>query len=372
MGEPSRLNIAFFGSGAFGLPTLRYLAEHHRVLAVFTQPDRPAGRKRKLTPTPVGAWAAEHLPDVPLYKPSDVNDAEHGAALRQLPLGRAHIDDNPASPEVRPVATDRTDGEPIGAAVVIAFGQKLGAELMRDRLFVNLHASRLPRWRGAAPINHAILAGDRLTGNSVITLADRMDAGLVLGTSERPIGEQTTTGDLHDALADDGPLLIERVLRAYAAGSLEPVVQDESGVTIAGKLTKAMGRADVDGSPIAFVRRVQAFNPWPAVTATFRGEPIKLLRASLAEQPAGVAAEAAGVDAEEQVAEASAVLSVEPGGLLDSAGGVIRVGAGADAGAVRLLEVQPAGGTALSWAAFANGVRPRVGERFTAPDVAKV
>jgi methionyl-tRNA formyltransferase len=188
------MRIVFLGSGAFGLPTLQHLAARHTVVGVVTQPDKPAGRGSKLTPTPIGAWAAEHLPGTPLIKPEKIN-----------------------TPEVR----DLVRSWECDAWVVIAFGQKLGPTLLADRFAINLHASLLPRWRGAAPINHAILAGDTVTGNSVITLADRMDAGLVLGQSRRPIEPAQTTGELHDLLATDGPALVEQVLAEHAASRSE-------------------------------------------------------------------------------------------------------------------------------------------------------
>ena len=145
------MDLVFFGSGAFGLPTLQRLAHAHRVTAIITQPDRKAGRGARLTPTPIGAWAAEHLPHVPLLKPGRVSDPESLEQVRAFPAD---------------------------AWVVIAYGQKLSPALLADRFAINLHASLLPRWRGAAPINWAILQGDSQTGNSVITLADRMDAGV--------------------------------------------------------------------------------------------------------------------------------------------------------------------------------------------------
>ncbi len=357
MSDSRRLNVAFFGSGEFGVPTLERLAQRHNLLAIFTQPDKPAGRKRRLTPTPVAQFAAERLPHVPLYKPANVNDHEHIAALRDLPLGEAEILDGPDVPAVRP------RGAAVGAAVVIAFGQKLGRELMQDRLFVNLHASRLPRWRGAAPINHAILAGDTITGNSVITLADRMDAGLVLGASSRPIEPTVTAGALHDALAADGPALVEDVLAGYADDRLEPLVQDESAVTIAGKLDKAMGRADFAAGPAALVRQMHAFNPWPAVTAVFRREPVKLLRAEPIDGPPAVgegAAKPAPPDAEQsQVATA---VVIEP------SEGLVRCGVGDNAGLVRLLELQPSGKRPMPWRDFANGLRVAAGETFKRPE----
>src|SRR5262245_32820260 len=138
-----------------------------------------------MTPTPVGAWATSNLSGVPLLKPAKVNDPAIVAQVRAVPAR---------------------------AWVVIAFGQKLGRPLLEGAFAVNLHASLLPRWRGAAPINAAILAGDAQTGNSVITLADRMDAGLVLAQSRRDIEPEQTAGELHDLLAADGPALISSVL----------------------------------------------------------------------------------------------------------------------------------------------------------------
>jgi methionyl-tRNA formyltransferase len=122
--------------------------------------------------------------------------------------------------------------------VVIAYGQKLSRPLVDGVFAINLHASLLPRWRGAAPINAAILAGDETTGNSVITLAQRMDAGLILGQSTRPIPPDLTAGELHDVLSADGPDLVERVLAQWRSGALGPREQDESQVTKARKLSR--------------------------------------------------------------------------------------------------------------------------------------
>ena len=140
------MRVVFLGSGAFGVPTLEAIAREHDLRAIVTQPDKPAGRNRALTPTPVGAWRDEHAPETPVFKPHDINNPDAPDALRA----------------VRTIEAD--------AWVVIAYGQKLGELLLEDRFAINLHASLLPRWRGAAPINHAFLAGDAETGNSVITI----------------------------------------------------------------------------------------------------------------------------------------------------------------------------------------------------------
>ncbi|MEM8836224.1 MAG: methionyl-tRNA formyltransferase [Planctomycetota bacterium] len=312
------MRIVFFGSGAFGLPTLERLVARHTLLAVVTQPDRPAGRKKAMTPTPIGAWAQSPNPlistdDFILSKPENVND---------------------------PVWLDRLRALPADAWVVIAFGQKIGSPLLEGRFAINLHASLLPRWRGAAPINHAILAGDEVTGNSVITLADRMDAGAVLGRSTRPIDPSVTTGDLHDLLAQDGPDLVEGVLAAHEAGTLDPLLQDESRVTLASKLRKGDGVIDFAQPADVCRNRIHGLNPWPGVTSTLNGEPIKLHRAKAIDRP------------HEQPA----------GALLDVEEGIVACAPGS---ALRLIEVQPPNRRAMAWEDFRNGASLTVGDRFS-------
>ena len=330
------MRVVFLGSGAFGLPTLEALARDHDVAMVVTQPDREAGRGGKLTPTPVGAWAAEHLPDVPLLKPERVN--EPGV-----------LD------EVRSIDAD--------AWVVIAFGQKLGKPLLEGCFAINLHASVLPRWRGAAPINAAILAGDTATGNSVITLADRMDAGLILGQSERAIEPTVTAGELHDLLAADGPALVERVLAEHAARTLEPFKQDEAAVTLAGKLSRADAWIDLADSADACRRRINGLSPWPGVQAVLDGQPLKLLRAR------AVTAEGNGAanEAENPDAHTGSAHNPTQGTLLDPATGTFATGDGV----LQLLEVQPAGKRAMPWDAYARGRSPAEGAMLSSAEVSR-
>lgn len=302
------MRIVYFGSGAFGLPTLSALRERHEITGIVTQPDRPAGRGGKLSPTPVGQWAAANLPGVPLLKPEKVN-----------------------APEVVEVVR----GWPADAWVVIAFGQYMGKRLLEGRFAINLHASLLPRWRGAAPINAAILAGDGVTGNSVIALAEKMDAGVVYGQSKREIPNDMTAGELHDVLAADGPALVLRVLDEFAAGHASGITQDESMVTIAGKLSKSDGVLDFTKSAEECRRRVHGLTPWPGVSVPFRDEGLKLLRVATTG--------AAGA----------------PGEIVDAAGGVVACGGGTG---LALRSVQPAGGRPMSWEEFARGRRPMVGE----------
>jgi methionyl-tRNA formyltransferase len=309
------MDILFFGSGEFGLPTLGALVRDHRILAVVTQPDRPAGRGGKPTATPVGEWAGTNLAGVPLIKPERVGDADVVSELRSI----ARADDGAAP----------------ATFVVIAFGQKLPRSLLAGVLAINLHASLLPRWRGAAPINAAILAGDVQTGDSVITLSERMDAGLVLAQSTRAIEPQITAGELHDLLASDGPALVQRVLAESEAGRLTARTQDESLVTRAMKLSKADGWTDFSHSAEECRRRINGLSPWPGVTVQFRGEPLKLVRATVR-------------------GNSHAHPSDPSGSVIDTHEGVVACGMGT---LLRLLEVQPPGKRVMPWQDFANGHR---------------
>ncbi len=312
------MKLIYFGSGAFGVPTLERLVAEHDVRLVVTQPDRPAGRGGKLTPTPVGEWCALHAPDLPVIKPEKVNQVEILQRIRD------------AGAE---------------AFVVIAFGQKLGKSLLDGVFAINLHASLLPRWRGAAPINAAMLGGDAVTGNSVITLADRMDAGLILGHTTRAVGSDVTAGELHDLLSADGPPLVLDVLQRHVAGSLTPRAQDENLVTLAGKLSRADAWVDFSRPASECLRRVHGLTPWPGVMAVIVNAgsngaaplcELKLLRVQAL--PAG---SQQGLGA--------------PGHLLPGPGeGSVACGGGT---AMKLIDVQPAGKRPMAWEQFARGLR---------------
>ncbi len=307
------MKIVFLGSGEFGLPTLQALAREHTVVGVVTQPDRPAGRGGQLKPTPIGEFASTL--GVPIWKPEKINTPDVAGAIRSLNAD---------------------------AWVVIAFGQKLGKALLDGVFSINLHASRLPRWRGAAPINAAILAGDAATGNSIITLAERMDAGLVLAQDQRPIEPQQTAGELHDLLAVDGVALVRRVLEQRSHGEEHSEPQDESLVTVAPKLSKSDGWVDFTASAEACRRRVHGLTPWPGVTVMREAKPdhpIKLGRVEV-------------LDTHHQ--------QQDVGTLIDADRGVIASGQGS----LRVIELQPAGKRMMAWDEFARGNRPERGERW--------
>lgn len=237
------MRLIFLGSGEFGLPTLRDLHAKHQVLAVVTQPDRPAGRHRQLTPTPIAAWAAEA--GLSVHKAENVNEPAFVEQVRALGAE---------------------------ASVVIAFGQKLGEPLIAalGKLAVNLHASLLPKYRGAAPINWAMIEGEIETGVSVIGLAQRMDAGLVYVTAATPIDPLETAGELHDRLALLGPGAVGRVLEQLQTGTLAGVPQDEARATKAPKLSRADGVIDFDQDGARLAWRIHGLTPWPGVRVGWR------------------------------------------------------------------------------------------------------
>lgn len=329
------MKIVYLGSGAFGLPTLVSIAREHQLLAVVTQPDRPAGRGGAMTPTPIAVWAAEHRPEIPIIKPLKVNLPEVVATIRAFNAD---------------------------AFVVIAFGQKLGKGLLEGVPAMNLHASLLPRWRGAAPINAAILAGDAVTGNSVITLADRMDAGLILAQSKREIQPTVTAGELHDLLAIDGPALVREVLARTARGDTNGQPQDESLVTIAPKMSKEDGWIDFAANADACRHRVHGLTPWPGVT-------VKMVIPTRTSVSTGTAAGSCGAATEQplkilrvQTANESSQQAPrtgnsqrgldEPGLIIDTEWGLVACG---NRTALNLLEVQPPGKRGMAWADFARG-----------------
>ncbi len=344
------MRLVFLGAGEFGLPTLEYLAKHHQVVAVVSQPDRPAGRKQVLTPTPVSAWALTH--EVPLLRFEDANAPEAVAQITAF------------APE---------------AAVVIAFGQKLSPALIGalGALAVNLHSSLLPKYRGAAPIHWSLISGDEETGVSVIGLAQKMDAGGVYAQAALKIDPGETTGELHDRLAALGPAAVAGVLRQLQVGALAPLPQDESRATRARKFVKGDGTVDFN-QPANLVRaRINGLTPWPGCKVAWQRAGETAVR-ELFLRRVVVAAEKAGTpDLHSRALSAS---SGDPGcglreppslrsGLVSAIPGTVLENfhvACAD-GVVELLELQIPGGKLLSAADFARGQGgPSAGDHLTA------
>jgi methionyl-tRNA formyltransferase len=300
------LRIVFAGSPAAAVPSLRRLAEGpHDIVSALTREDSALGRKRVMTPTPV-ASLAESL-GIPVIKANRL-------------AGRA-------TEEITALAPD--------LGVIVAYGGLVREPLLSVPRFgwINLHFSLLPRWRGAAPVQHAIMAGDDLTGASVFQLVPELDAGAVFGRLTQPIGGNETAGHLLGSLAESGAELLARVIDAIADGSARAEPQTRE-VTLAPKLTIEDGRIDWRATAGMVHSRIRGVTPEPGAFTTVDGVRLKILDAVRARDRVGL----------------------EPG-LMDLDGGSLFVGTGSEP--LELVTVQPAGRKSMPAAAWWRG---RVGD----------
>ncbi|MCO7515526.1 methionyl-tRNA formyltransferase [Pseudomonas guariconensis] len=249
------MRIVFAGTPEFAAEHLKALLDSpYDVVAVYTQPDRPAGRGQKLMPSPVKQLAMAH--DIPVFQPPTLRNAEAQAELAAL------------APDLM---------------VVVAYGLILPqAVLDIPRLgCINSHASLLPRWRGAAPIQRAVEAGDAESGVTVMRMEAGLDTGPMLLKVVTPIGAEDTGGSLHDRLAEMGPPAVVQAIAGLADGSLQGEVQDDALATYAHKLNKDEARIDWSRPAVELERLIRAFNPWPVCHSTLDGESVKVLAATL-------------------------------------------------------------------------------------------
>jgi len=300
----SKARIIFAGSPEFALPPLqKLLASKHELVAVLTQPDRPAGRGRRLQAGPIKEAAI--AAGIPVRQPSTLRDHEVQQTLRAL----------------------RPD-----LMVVVAYGLLLPPEVLAipHRGCVNVHASLLPRWRGAAPIQMAVLSGDSETGISLMQMDEGLDTGAVFARVSTPIGQHETAGQLHDRLAPMGGELLAANLDAILAGQLHPEPQSNAGITYAGRINKADGVIDWSQSATVIDRIVRGYNPWPVAQTTLHGNPLRCWSAVVAEHSS----------------------TVLPGTVLETnaAGIIVQTGAFA----LTLTEVQAPGRKRISAAEFAH------------------
>ncbi len=309
--------IVFMGTPDFAVQVLTALADAHQVVGVVTQPDRPAGRGRRLTASPVKQVALER--GLPLHQPRSLRTPE---ALAQLVEW---------SPDV---------------IVVAAFGQILHQDVLDlpPHGCLNVHASLLPRWRGAAPVAAAILAGDQITGVTIMRMDRGLDTGPILAQREEPIRPDDTQATLEGRLARLGATLLVETLPAYLAGDLLPHPQPEEGVTYARQLRKEDGLLDWSLTAVELDRRVRAFAPWPGAFTTWRGKQLKVLRATPMPGWRGDAPPGTVV----ALADGAAVATGE--------------------GALRLDEVQLAGKRTMDVVAFLCGQPDCVGSRLGVPE----
>lgn len=248
------MRVAFAGTPGFALPALAALRAHHEVVGVLTQPDRPSGRGRALTPSAVKQAALSA--GLPLSQPQTLKGE---AARAQLLAWRPEI------------------------LVVVAYGLLLPREiLLLPRLgCVNLHASLLPRWRGAAPIERALLAGDSETGVTIMQMDEGLDSGPVLLQRHIAIGPEATGGSLREALAALGADALIETLAGLSAGTVSPRQQPVEGVTYAPKIGKGEARIDWNEEARQIDRKVRAFNPWPIAETTLGGEQLRVFAAEV-------------------------------------------------------------------------------------------
>lgn len=253
------LRIVFAGTPEFAAEHLKALLNSpYQVVAVYTQPDRPAGRGQKLMPSPVKQLALQH--EIAVYQPQTLRDPAAQAELAAL------------KPDL---------------LVVVAYGLILPQVVLDiPRLgCINSHASLLPRWRGAAPIQRAIQAGDAESGVTVMQMEAGLDTGPMLLKVSTPISADDTGGSLHDRLAELGPPAVLQAIDGLAAGRLRGEVQDDSLATYAHKLNKDEALLDWSRPAVELERLIRAFNPWPICHSSLNGAPLKVLAAQLVTEP---------------------------------------------------------------------------------------
>jgi methionyl-tRNA formyltransferase len=329
------LRVAFAGTPEFARVALeRLLAAGLSVPLVLTQPDRPAGRGLKLQASPVKQLALDH--GLAVIQPRSLR--LEGKFPQEAQAARAALE--AARPDVM---------------VVAAYGLILPAWVLQwPRLgCLNIHASLLPRWRGAAPIHRAIEAGDAETGITLMQMDEGLDTGAMLLAGRLPIGHADTTGRLHNQLAALGGDLVLQALDLAACGALQPVAQPSEGVTYAHKIEKAESAVDWSQAAEVIARRIRAFDPFPGASTTLRGETLKLWAA--VPEPGGQAAPGAA--------------PVRPGTVLAAGAAGVRIACGQ--GVLRVTQWQRAGGRRLDAGEFLRGFPMAAGERCAiAPDEA--
>lgn len=309
------LRIIFMGTPAFSVPTLQTLLKsRHKVIAVYSQPPRPSGRGHQIQRSAVHQLAA--TAEIPIFTPSSLKSEEEQVLF----------------------ASHKAD-----LAVVIAYGLILPKAILdAPRLgCLNVHASLLPRWRGAAPIHRAIEAGDSETGITIMKMDVGLDTGPMLLKKSIPITPDATVSNLHDDLSEiGGPLLLE-ALEAYAGGTLHPTPQPSEGITYAAKLTREEGQINWQEEPNVLLRKIQAFTPWPGVWFEHEGVRLKVFTAEVIHN-----------------------INAIPGTVLDDH---LTIACGQ--GALRIKTLQRPGGTVLNTVNFLRGYTLPMGTILPCPAI---
>jgi methionyl-tRNA formyltransferase len=312
------MKIIFLGSGEFGLECLNKLAHSgHFPRFVVTQPSHPAGRGRKPKPTPVAHWA--NLNSIPFIETENVNTPQM----------------------IEEISAYEPD-----LIVVIAFGQKIGNELigLSPKGAINVHASLLPKYRGAAPINWAIINGEKQTGISIIALDEKMDAGDILAQAQTNIGPNETAGQLHDRLAKIAAPLLLNTIEQITCGTAVYTPQDHSEATLAPKLKKSDGFLNFDEPAEMLHRKIRGFWPWPGASAMYASKKAgKPLRVTIAMA---------------EVARDSNPANLPPG-TLDENLNII-----CNPDALKITKIKPTGSRLMDFKDFVNGRASQPGDMF--------
>jgi len=312
------MNIVFLGSGRFGIDSLSALhGSEHKLVHIFTQPSLPAGRGKKLRKTPVADWAESN--NVPYTETDDVNSA---GMLREIADCKADL------------------------ALVIAFGQKIGEKLISlfSKRIINVHASLLPKYRGAAPINWTIINGEKVTGVSIITVVSKMDAGEILAQDQIEIAPEDTAESLHDKLSKiTAPLLLKTIVQIQE-GTAFYCEQDIEFVSLAPKLKKSDGILNWHDSAELLRNRIHGLWPWPGAQTEYISKSTqKSCRVIIAQA---------------EVIKLSPRESITPGTLDEN----LNVICGKDA--LRIIKIKPAGSSLMDFTAFVNGRHTAPGDKF--------
>lgn len=307
------MRIVFAGTPEFASIALNALIKNgHQVELVLTQPDRPAGRGMKLQPSSVKKLAMAH--NIAIEQPVSLRlDGKHGETAKAV------------YERIQKIRPD--------VMVVVAYGlilPKAFLDLPKHGC-LNIHASLLPRWRGAAPIQRAIEAGDEKTGISIMQMEEGLDTGPVLISEAIPIDNRTNAATLHDQLATLGGKLILSALMQIGAGTAKPIHQDETGVIYARKISKEEALLDFNLPAVDVVNKIRAFNPFPGCTATYLGTPVKIWKAEVIDIPSGDIA--------------GKILTANENGVTVACG----------SGAIRILELQKPGAKRLPVSEFIKG-----------------
>ena len=311
------LRVVYMGTPDFAVPALQALLEsRHEVVGVVTNPDRPSGRGKRLTPPPVKACALAA-----------------GVEVFQPPKLRG---DDDAFAQIASWAPD--------VCVVAAYGQILPQRFLdiAPHGCLNIHASLLPKYRGASPINAAIIEGEDESGVTIMRMEAGLDTGPILLQQALPIGPMMTAQELHDRLSGLGGPMIVEALDRLASGDLPETPQDDAGSTYAGLMSKSDGRIDWSADATRVANLIRGVNPWPGAFAFFGDVRLKLHLARPIPADSGKG---------------------EPGEVLEASGDGLRIACGE--GAIEVLQIQPPGSRAMAPRDFLNGFELRVGDRFS-------